>query len=87
MDYSEKGYFWLNTAERVKRGIQLKKMTKCRTHCKILKVSFAVFCSRIGTQLSFFLYILPDPLSSIIGRCTLYRLQDDSLQVNISKLP
>ena len=22
--------------------------------------------------LSFFLYILPDPLSSIIGRCTLY---------------
>ena len=24
------------------------------------------------TYLSFFLYILPDPLSSIIGRCTLY---------------
>ena len=25
-----------------------------------------------GHFLSFFLYILPDPLSSIIGRCTLY---------------
>ena len=39
--------------------------------------------------LSFFLYILPDPLSSIIGRCTLYTpgLQDESLQVTISKLP
>ena len=26
----------------------------------------------INDFLSFFLYILPDPLSSIIGRCTLY---------------
>ena len=37
--------------------------------------------------LSFFLYILPDPLVSIIDRllCTL-GLQDESLQVTISKL-
>ena len=36
-----------------------------------------------------FLYILPDPLSSIIGRYTLIHpsLQDKSLQVTISKLP
>ena len=34
--------------------------------------------------LSYFLCILPDPLSSIIGRCT---LQDESIQVTISKLP
>ena len=27
---------------------------------------------RVSCFLSFFLYIMPDPLSSIIGRCTLY---------------
>ena len=34
-------------------------------HTKLITIALAVF-------LSFFLYILPDPLSSIIGRCTLY---------------
>ena len=33
---------------------------------------------------SFFLYILPDPPLSIMGKFT---LQDESLQVTISKLP
>ena len=34
---------------------------------------------------SFFLYILPDAIASIMGRCTLYTpgLQDESLQVTI----
>ena len=34
--------------------------------------------------LSFFLYILPYALSDILGRCTLYGLQDEGLQVTIS---
>ena len=44
----------------------------------------------IMRDLSFFLYILPDPLSSITRRCPLIvhsKLQDESLQVTTSKLP
>ena len=43
-----------------------------------------IFC-----KLSIFLYILPDPLSSIIGRCTLYTpvcRMKAYIQVTISKL-
>ena len=51
-----------------------------QTYCKLFKIP-----KRMSHML---LYILPDHLSSIIGRCTLYTgLQDESLQVTISKLP
>ena len=50
-----------------------------------------VFCSIITFFSSIYEYILPDPLASIIGRYNINfvhsGLQDESLQVTISKLP
>ena len=37
--------------------------------------SFSCFLFFFVVLISFFLYILPDPLVSIIGRCTLYTVQ------------
>ena len=58
-----------------------------------ISLNMAFGCSKEPSHrdesfLSFFLYILPDPLSSIIGRCTLYTpgCRMKSLQVTISKL-